>query len=155
MSELKNKFHPLRHEGVTYHVSFNMNVIDMISDAYGSTEAFINIIRPVEPEEKEDIIVEVEEGAAEIVVPEQASGADPREMMRAYNQLMLAMINDAIEAGDYEADPERTEPVKPYTLRSLQRSLTPSDYDKTSGHLMDIIIAAYPQDDTAENAEKN
>ena len=155
MSELKNKFFPLKHDGVTFNVSFNMNVIDMISDAYGSTEAFINIIRPEEPVEKEDVIVEVEEGAAEIVVPEQVSGANTREMMRAYNQLMLAMINDAIEAGDYETDPERTEPVKPYTLRSLQRSLTPGDYDKTSGYLMDIIIAAYPQDDAEGNTEKN
>lgn len=155
MSALKNKFFPLKHDGVTYQVSFNMNVIDMISDAYGSTEAFINIIKPKEPDEKEDTIIEVEEGAAEIITPAELDKVDAREAMRAYNQLMVAMINDAIEAGAYEVEPDRTDPVKLYTLKSLQRSLTPAKYSETSSYLMDIIIAAYPQDDDKENAQKN
>lgn len=155
MSALKNKFFPFEHDGVTYQVSFNMNVLDMLEDAYGSLERFIDIIRPAVPNIEENVEIEVEEGAAGIIAPEQERKTDTREAMRAYNHLMLAMINDAIEAGEYIVDPARTEPVEPYTIRSLQRSLSPNDYAKTSGYLMDIIIAAYPPEETGENSPKN
>jgi hypothetical protein len=151
MSELKKKTHPMTVNGVTYNVSFNMSVIDTIEDDYGSIEAFLAVMQPEVPEEIAEVVVE--EGAEPIVLPQKLTSEQLRAQKHAVQNLILILINDAIEAGDYAADEGATAPKHPLTIRDLRHSMTPTEYTKVNEQVIDVMNAAY--ESATEDPEKN
>jgi len=150
MSELKNQTHPLVINGVTYNVSFNASVMDTIEDDYGSVAAFIAVMQPETPAEVAEVVVE--EGAEPIVLPQNLTPEQIREQKHAVQNLILILVNDAIEFGDYTVGEEATTP-KQMTIRDLRHSLTPIEYMKMNDRVIDVMNAAYAS--VTEESEKN
>lgn len=162
MSELKPKKHPLTINGVIYSVSFNMSVIDMLQDSYGSLEEFLRVVQIEIPDENEDtVIVEVEEGAEPIELPKKLSDEEKRELLKqqkkAIENLIICLVNDAYEYGEFEVSEGSETPKQPMTVRTMHHLLLPLEQMTVNNQVIEIMNAAYESaiKESGGESEKN
>ena len=101
---MKSKLQEIEHNGKTYKLAFDLNVMEAIQDEYGSIEAWG---KPVEPDEGEPNIKALVFGATEMInegidIDNDENGTDEkplthRKVARILTEVGLESVTDKVQ----------------------------------------------------------